>query len=134
MELRLDVPEELPDVLGDHDRLLQIFENLLGNAFKFGAPGETVTVGARASADEVRFWVADDGPGIRAEDLPHVFDRFWQARKGATTGAGLGLPIVKGLVEAHGGQIAVDSVLGSGTTFTFTIPRATPAPRQPEPV
>jgi signal transduction histidine kinase len=72
----------------------------------------------------VLYWVADTGAGIAAEDLPHVFDRFWQARKGERRGAGLGLPIVKGIVEAHGGRIWVESAKGHGSTFFFTIPAA----------
>ena len=84
------------------------------------------------------FWVADTGPGIAAEDLPHVFDRFWQARKEERGGAGLGLPIVKGIVEAHGGRVWVESALGQGSTFRFTIPTTqrierTPGELVPEP-
>jgi signal transduction histidine kinase len=72
----------------------------------------------------VLFWVADTGAGIAAEDVPHVFDRFWQARRGGRRGAGLGLPIVKGIVEAHGGRIWVESAAGRGSTFFFTMPAA----------
>jgi signal transduction histidine kinase len=75
------------------------------------------------------FWVRDNGAGIAAADLPHVFDRFWQAQKGERRGAGLGLPIVKGIVETHGGRIWVDSALGHGSTFFFTIPAAPSAER-----
>jgi signal transduction histidine kinase len=70
------------------------------------------------------FWVSDTGPGIAAEDVRHVFERFWQAHKAGRHGAGLGLPIVKGLIEAHGGRIWVESALGQGTTFFFTLPAA----------
>jgi signal transduction histidine kinase len=72
----------------------------------------------------VVFWVADTGVGIAEEDLPHLFERFWQAKNGRRQGAGLGLPIVKGIIEAHGGRIWVESALDQGTKFFFTIPTA----------
>jgi signal transduction histidine kinase len=72
----------------------------------------------------VRFRVSDTGSGIPAEHIPHLFDRFWQARATDRRGIGLGLPIVKGLVEAHGGRVTVESVVGAGTTFSFTIAAA----------
>jgi PAS domain S-box-containing protein len=124
--LQLDVAaeRELPAVWADRDRLLQILENLIGNAIKFTDAGGIITVGAALRGGEVVFWVADTGTGIAAEALPHVFDPFWQAQKGRRSGAGLGLPIAKGLVEAHGGRIWVDSTRGRGTTFHFTIPTA----------
>ena len=83
--------------------------------------------------------MADNGPGIPADAVPHLFDRFWQAKRADRRGAGLGLPIVKGIVEAHGGRIWVESAPGQGSTFFFTIPAATgdtewattPAPHAP---
>ena len=125
IELRCDCDVELqalPDVWGDHDRLLQIFENLIGNAIKFSNSGGHIAVGAMSRDRDVLFWVADTGPGIAPEALPHVFDRFWQAGQAKRTGAGLGLPIVKGLVEAHGGRVWVESDPGHGSTFFFTVP------------
>jgi PAS domain S-box-containing protein len=124
LEYRLDLVEGLPDVWGDRNRLLQVFENLIGNALKFTAPGGCITIGAAPDDDEVRFWVSDTGSGIADEDHPYVFDRFWQARKARRQGAGLGLPIVKGIVEAHGGRVWVQSSPGRGSTFFFTIPTA----------
>ena len=94
------------------------------------SPAESVTLGAAPRDDEVLFWVTDTGPGIAAEDVPRLFDRFWQARRAGKQGAGLGLPIVKGIVETHGGHIWVDSETGRGTTFFFTIPAA-PEPQGP---
>jgi PAS domain S-box-containing protein len=115
--------EELPDVWGDRHRLLRVFENLIGNAIKFTEAGGRVTVGADTSDGEVVFRISDTGCGISAESVPHVFDRFWQAAAHAgRLGAGLGLPITKGIVEAHGGRIWVESTLGRGSTFFFTIP------------
>jgi signal transduction histidine kinase len=106
----------------DPDRLHQVFTNLLGNAIKFTPRGGVVTVGAWLEPEQVVFWVADSGPGIPEEHLPHLFDRFWQARSTDRRGAGLGLAIAKGIVEAHGGRIWARSVLGEGSTFTFCIP------------
>jgi signal transduction histidine kinase len=75
----------------------------------------------------VRFWVEDKGRGIAPEQIPHVYDRFWQGRPEDRRGAGLGLPIAKGIVEAHGGRLWVESTLGRGSTFYFTLPRASAA-------
>lgn len=128
LQLRADVAPELDEIWADRDRLLQVLDNLIGNALKFTEPGGIITVGARDQAGCVLFWVADTGAGIDREQLPHVFERFWQARKSERRGAGLGLPIVKGIVEAHGGQIRVESALGEGSTFSFAIPKATLIP------
>ncbi len=129
VHLRSEMTPVLEDVWGDRDRLFQIFDNLIGNAIKFTKPGGCITVGAKSRADSVLFWVTDTGMGIYPDDLPHVFERFWQTRKSERRGAGLGLPIVKGLVEAHGGRIWAESTLGEGSTFYFTIPTVTHDPR-----
>jgi signal transduction histidine kinase len=122
--LAADLAPSLPKIVCDRDRLMQVFENLVGNAIKFTEADGRITVGARPQNGDVLFWVSDTGSGMRREDLPRVFDRFWRAQEGAKHGAGLGLPIAKGVVEAHGGRIWVESALGSGTTFSFTIPVA----------
>jgi PAS domain S-box-containing protein len=127
LEIRVDVDPDVPDVCGDRDRLLLVFQNLIDNAIKFTKAGGGVTVGAAPSHHEVVFRVTDTGCGIAPESVPRVFDRFWQATSGGRHGAGLGLPIAKGIVEAHGGRIWVDSMEGRGTTFSFTIPTASPA-------
>jgi PAS domain S-box-containing protein len=121
IELVIEAAPERSEIWADRDRVLQILENLIGNAVRFTPSGGCITVGAEARDTSVLFWVADTGSGIEPEHQPHVFDRFWQAR-GGRHGAGLGLPIVKGLVEAHGGQIWLDSTPGRGSTFWFTIP------------
>jgi PAS domain S-box-containing protein len=126
LELRLDAPSDLPEVCADRHRVLQIFENLIGNAIKFSQPGGCVSMGASAREGEVLFWVSDTGPGIAAEDVPRVFERFWQSKPGQRRGAGLGLPIVKGIVEAHRGRIWVESTPGKGSCFFFTIRAAQP--------
>jgi PAS domain S-box-containing protein len=135
IDLQLDLGMGVSDVWVDRDRVLQAFENLIGNAVRFTSPGGVITAGAASRNGEVMFWVRDTGAGISAEDMPHVFDRFWQARKARRAGAGLGLQIVKGIIEAHGGRIWVESTVGVGTTFYFTLPTARAAgaePTQPE--
>jgi signal transduction histidine kinase len=107
----------------DGERIQQILSNLLGNALAYTPPGGRIELGARAVASgTVELFVRDDGPGIPAEEMPHVFERFWRGRGAARANAGLGLSIAKGIVEAHGGGISVDSVPGRGTTFHFTLP------------
>ncbi|HET7230678.1 MAG TPA: HAMP domain-containing sensor histidine kinase [Longimicrobium sp.] len=125
-------PAALPRVHADHHRLVQVFSNLVGNAVKFTPPGGTITLGAEPDGTRVRFRVSDTGSGIAPEHIPHLFDRFWQASRGDRRGIGLGLPIVKGLVEAHGGTLLVESEPGRGTTFSFTLPAADTARQPPE--
>ncbi|MGH7677245.1 MAG: sensor histidine kinase [Gemmatimonadaceae bacterium] len=131
IELRVQLASAVPDVLGDRDRLLQIFENLIGNAIKFTAPKGTIEVGAITRERDVMFWVKDTGEGISAEDLPHVFDRLWERRR-QKGGAGLGLLIVKALIQAHGGHVWVESAPGRGSSFFFTIPIALKPTTSPE--
>ncbi len=106
----------------DRTRVLQVMGNLLGNAVKFTPAGGDLDVGAVVRNGEVCFHVRDTGAGIDAEALPHIFDRYWQARDAASRGTGLGLAIAKGLVEAHGGSIHARSTPGEGSTFSFTLP------------
>ncbi len=122
IEIRLEVSPSLPDLWVDRDRLFQVLENLLDNALKFTAAGGSITAGAAPRGGDVLFWVADTGRGIAADALPHLFDRFWQAKPGERRGVGLGLAIVKGIVEAHGGRIWVESAPGKGSAFFFTVP------------
>jgi PAS domain S-box-containing protein len=124
IELQRQAPDALPLVWADRDRLAQVLENLVGNALKFTGSGGRIAVGAQERESDVLFWVRDSGAGIPPEHLQHVFDRFWQARRTEREGAGLGLPIVKGVVESHGGRVWVESTPGEGTCFFFTIPRA----------
>jgi signal transduction histidine kinase len=127
VELRVDVATDVSDVWADHDRILQVFENLIGNAIKFTAPGGRIAIGAARADHEIVFRIADTGCGIAPDALPHVFERFWQATKSDRRGAGLGLAIVRGIVEAHGGRVWVESTLGEGTTFSFALPDLGPA-------
>jgi PAS domain S-box-containing protein len=127
IELRLDAAPDVPPILGDRERLLQVFANLIGNALKFTEAGGEVTAGVTAGESSALFWVADTGRGLTPAELARVFDRFWQASaRSGRLGAGLGLPITKGIVEAHGGRIWVESTPGEGSTFFFSIPLAAP--------
>ncbi|MHA7628790.1 PAS domain-containing sensor histidine kinase [Corallococcus sp. M7] len=122
--LRLEVEAEpdLPRVRADRARLMRVFQNLVGNAIRFTPAGGHILLKAERWGDQVCFRVVDSGPGIDAQSLPHVFDRFWQAIHTRKAGAGLGLAIVKGLVEAHGGRVWVESKPGHGAAFFFTLP------------
>jgi signal transduction histidine kinase len=108
----------------DKERVLQILSNLLSNAIKFTPGGGSVTVDAQESGREALFIVADTGQGMSKDDLPHIFNRFWQAEKRNSAGIGLGLSIVAGLVEAHGGRVWAEAAVGSGSRFFFTLPLA----------
>jgi two-component system, sensor histidine kinase and response regulator len=123
-QLDVQLEDGLPRVMADRSRALQIFSNLVGNALKFTPEGGRVTLAAEAADGGVRFSITDTGPGIDAEHLPLIFDRFWQGVAGGSEGAGLGLTIARGIVEAHGGTIGVDSTPGQGTTFHFVLPAA----------
>jgi signal transduction histidine kinase len=125
LRLDLDVPPDLPLVAADAGRVQQVIVNLLGNAVRFTPAGGHVVVSARAQADEVAVRVADTGIGIPADLLPKIFDAYEQAHRGRG-GTGIGLTVVRGLVEAHGGRVSVQSDEGRGSTFTFTLPVASP--------
>lgn len=127
VSLQLDTPPDLPPAVADPDRLAQVLRNLLANALRHAGPGGHVQVAARPEAGRLRISLADDGPGIPTADLPHVFDRFWRgdpARSRDSGGSGLGLAITKHLVEAQGGVIGVESGVGQGTVFWFTLAAA----------
>jgi signal transduction histidine kinase len=120
---RTEVAPDLPAVHGDAGRILQVLANVVGNAVKFTEPGGSVSVAVGSRGADVLFSVTDTGPGIPPEHLPHLFDLYWHARRTARhRGSGYGLAIAKGIVEAHGGRIWAESVPGSGSTFSFTIP------------
>jgi signal transduction histidine kinase len=126
--LRCDWGQEVLAISVDRDRLLQVLSNLIGNAIKFTPEGGNIEVRAEQTDEGVRFSVRDTGPGIPAEDLPRLFQPFWQAKRGSVDGAGLGLMIARGIVEAHGGTIGAESAPGQGSTFSFTIPAVSAPP------
>jgi signal transduction histidine kinase len=115
------------EVWADRQRVLQVLGNLVGNAVKFTPPGGRIAVATTASEDEVVISVEDTGPGIPAEDHARLFDRFFRGSRPSGHGAGLGLAIARALVHAHGGRLWVNSELGRGTTFSFTLRRCPPS-------
>jgi len=124
ISLDLQVGSALPKVMADRERIQQALSNLVGNAIKFSAAGSKIVVFPRREAEEVVIAVVDKGKGISAEQLPRVFDRYWQSSRTDRQGAGLGLAIAKGIVEAHGGRIWIESAPGEGTTASFSLPFA----------
>ena len=126
----LDVSEALPPVKADADRIRQVLTNLLSNAVKFSPHGGKVTLGAHHEGDHVRLWVADRGVGIPPEAIPDLFGKFFRVDNEETRrvgGTGLGLALVKEIIEAHHGHVEVESVYGQGSTFMFTLPVTPPA-------
>lgn len=129
--LRLEAPEGLSPVWADEERALQVLANLLTNALRHTPPGGEVCLGAFRQGEAVAFQVEDTGPGIPPEHLPHIFERFYRvdkARDRERGGSGLGLAIVKAILEAHGGEVWVESQVGKGTTFSFSLPASGPPP------
>jgi signal transduction histidine kinase len=127
ISLSVNLPDNLPPVNIDWQRVSQVLHNLLENAVAHTRKGGTINVSAITQGDWVEVCVSDTGEGIPAEDLPHIFERFYRVDKSrarATGGSGLGLTIAKRLVEAHGGTITVQSELGKGSRFSFTLPIA----------
>jgi signal transduction histidine kinase len=122
--LRTAVSSELPPVWCDGGRILQVLTNLVGNALKFTPTGGTITISALPTRDAVTLSVRDTGIGIRASDRASIFERFWQAEEAESLGTGIGLWIVKAIVEAHGSHVDVESEEGRGTTFAFSLPVA----------
>ena len=108
----------------DHERVLQVLANLVGNALKFTPRGGRVDLSVERIGDDIRFCVADTGRGMTADQIQTIFDKFWQTRSGEMTGFGLGLYISKCIVEAHGGKIWVESNPATGSAFYFTLPAA----------
>ncbi|MBK8049590.1 MAG: hypothetical protein IPK16_22265, partial [Anaerolineales bacterium] len=139
--IQLDFPESLPPVWGDEERLRQVLTNLVSNAIKYSPDGGVIRIGGwrhagvapheegeapfRTPSDNVVIYVADQGIGIPSSELPHIFDRYYRvdsSLRRSTAGAGIGLFLVRYIVEAHGGRIWASSAPGRGTTFFFTVP------------
>ena len=126
-----EVPGEAVELRFDRERIIQLLTNLVGNALKFTPRGGAVSVTVRETDDTVTIEVGDTGPGIPAEELPHVFERFYRGTntgEARASGSGLGLAIVRSIVEMHGGEIEVASVIGEGTEFRITLPRVPEGP------
>jgi PAS domain S-box-containing protein len=107
----------------DRSRISQVLSNLVGNAIKFCTAGARIWIGGFVDGDSVVLEVSDSGPGIPPADIPHLFEPYWSTQRGRQRGTGLGLFICKAIVDAHGGQLVVDSVVGHGTTFRMYLPR-----------
>jgi PAS domain S-box-containing protein len=122
LRLQASGEEHLPELHGDPDRILQVLANLIGNAIKFTRAGGTISVGAESQNGAVLFSVSDTGVGIAPEHVPLVFERRWHGVDLRERGSGLGLAIARGIVEAHGGRIWVETEVGRGSTFRFTVP------------
>ncbi len=129
ISLDLELAPNLPQILADEDRSIQLLTNLTGNALQYTPEGGIVTISAKRINNEIQFWVRDTGIGIPPEHLPHVFDRFYRVDKSRSRqsggGSGIGLTIARALVEAHGGRIWIESTGNEkGSVFTFTLPVA----------
>jgi len=122
IHLDLQIESGLPKVMADRERIQQALSNLVGNAIKFSQSGSKIVVLVRKDSDGVVISVLDEGKGIAADQLPRVFDRYWQSSRTDRQGAGLGLAIAKGIVETHGGRIWIESKPGAGTIASFTLP------------
>jgi two-component system, OmpR family, phosphate regulon sensor histidine kinase PhoR len=123
LSLTLDIPEGLPEINVDVDRIQQVMMNLLHNAVKFTPPGGTIEVSTRQVDEFIQVAIKDSGVGIQSNDLPRIFERFYKAdRARSGGGTGLGLSVARHIVEAHGGQIWAESQVGEGSTFFFTLP------------
>ena len=126
VKLTVEPPPEMAHISGDRDRVLQVISNLLGNALKVTTAGDAVCLRAKVREREVVFSVSDTGPGIALSEQQRLFERYWRSPTASYRGTGLGLAIAQGIVAAHRGRIWVDSELGRGATFHFTLPLAEP--------
>ncbi|MGC1416193.1 MAG: ATP-binding protein, partial [Candidatus Acidiferrum sp.] len=125
LRISVNLPQSLPDIAGDRRRLAEVLQNLLDNAIQYTLPGGQITVSAEPQDDEVILTVSDTGIGIPKVDQPRIFERFYRvdvARSREAGGTGLGLAIAKHLVEVHGGRLWVDSEVGRGSQFHFSVP------------
>jgi PAS domain S-box-containing protein len=122
----VDIAQDFPVILGDEDRLGQVFNNLISNAIKYSPMGGEIRINGQLRLEQVIICVSDQGDGVAPEDIPHIFDRFYRSQKATrnTKGAGLGLFLAKAVIEAHGGHIWVDPKPGAGARICFSLPRS----------
>jgi two-component system sensor histidine kinase KdpD len=121
--VELDLPEDLPLVWGDYDQLLNALRNLLENAFLYSTPGQPVEISARVTLGQMRLRIRDYGSGLMPDEFERVFDKFYRGRSARRIpGTGLGLPICRGIAEAHGGHLWAEHAQGGGVVFVFSIP------------
>jgi signal transduction histidine kinase len=132
VSMKYHAGEALPPVFADRHRVMQVLSNLIGNSLKFTPPAGEIAVSTTLRDGQVLFRIADTGPGIPQENLSDIFSPYWQAKRTERLGAGLGLPIAKGIVEAHGGRIWAESEPGQGTQFYFTLPLSSDGGSQPD--
>jgi signal transduction histidine kinase len=132
VRLEREVAERLPRIAADAGRVLQVLSNLVGNAIKFTPKDGRIVIGAKPTIGGVEFYVSDTGPGIAPDQLERIFGRFWQADLTDRRGIGLGLTIAKGIMDAHGGRLWVESTLGKGTTFRFILNTVLPVTSEHE--
>jgi len=124
-QFEVDFPDNFPVIMADEDRIAQVLSNLISNAIKYSPEGGTIRITGQVRPQHVIVCVQDEGPGIAAEDIPHIFDRFYRSPDATRTtkGAGLGLYLARAVIEAHGGRIWVNSEKGSGAQICFSLPR-----------
>ncbi|HSQ16246.1 MAG TPA: ATP-binding protein, partial [Anaerolineales bacterium] len=124
-KLSVDLPEDYPIIVGDEERLSQVFSNLISNAIKYSPSGGEIRIAGQVRADVVIVCITDQGTGVAPEDMPHIFDRFYRSQDATRTtkGAGLGLYLARAVVEAHGGRIWVEPQSGAGARICFSLPR-----------
>ncbi len=121
LRLETELRSDLPQIRCDSDRAVQVLSNLVSNALKVTPRGGVIAIGAAPRDREIVFYVRDSGPGIAAEELPNLFERYWRGKQSTYRGAGLGLSIARGIVDAHGGRIWAESRLGAGSVFYFSL-------------
>jgi signal transduction histidine kinase len=124
ISIQLEIPNDAPDMQADRDKIKQVTLNLISNAIKYNHPGGQLLIKVQLAENEWRLFFVDSGMGIPEDELPHMFEKFYRVRASEKiVGTGLGLSICKGIIQGHGGQIAVESKVGQGTQFAISLPR-----------
>jgi len=126
-QISVDMPSDFPLIMGDEERLGQVFSNLISNAIKYSPTGGEIWIRGKIQAEQLVFCITDQGPGVAPQDIPHIFDRFYRSPDATRTtkGAGLGLYLARSIIDAHGGHIWVEPQSGDGARICFSLPRTT---------